>query len=56
LAAKEDGGVDASATNVDAYTSEGIAGTLAHEQDIADTRAFWVVFCEEAGSCGGRVE
>ena len=29
---------------------------MAHEEYVADARAFGVVFCEEAGSCAGGVE
>ena len=56
LAAQQDRRVDAAAPDVDAHAGEGVAGALAHEQDVADARAFGVVFCEEAGSRAGGVE
>ena len=56
LAAQEDSSVGTATADVDAYASEGIAGALAHKQDVADSRAFWVVLCEKAGSCSGGVE
>lgn len=56
LAAQQDRGVDSAPPDVDAYAGEGIAGALAHEQDIADTSTFRVVFGEEAGAGAGGVE
>jgi hypothetical protein len=56
LATEQDCGVDSATPDVDAYAGEGVASALADEQDVADTRAFGVVFCEEAGAGVGGVE
>lgn len=44
LAAEEDRSVDAAPPDVDAHAGEGITGSLTDEENIADTRAFGVVF------------
>jgi hypothetical protein len=56
LAAEKDGSVDSTTSDVDAHAGEGVAGALADEEDVTDTCAFGVVFCEEAGSGVGGVE
>jgi hypothetical protein len=56
LAAEQDRGVDASPADVYADSSEGIAGSLADEEDVSDASGFGIVFCEEAGSGAGGIE
>lgn len=56
LATQKDGGIDAAPPYVDAYAGKWVASTLSHEQDVADTGAFRIVFGEEAGTSTCRVE
>tara|TARA_R110002003_G_scaffold534_6_gene20247 strand:+ start:26987 stop:27352 length:366 start_codon:yes stop_codon:yes gene_type:complete len=56
LPAQKNRRVHAAPPDVDADAGERIAGALAHEQDVADARAFGVVFCEEAGAGAGGVK
>jgi hypothetical protein len=56
LATQENRRVGTPAPDVNAYTGKRVARALAHKQDIADTRALWVVLCEEPGSCTSGVQ
>jgi len=58
IVAQQDGRVDfgVALLDVQAHAGEGVAGFLAHEQDVADAGAVDVLLAEEAGAGAGGVE